>query len=187
MWMSLPPIAVFFLLAPFIQSRRRPNCLLRSYLLHFDSEQIFQFLGKISKFSNFKFLKNYPYDFHKILHSHSTSKGAPACAKASKSYDWNARNIAKFTSKMAKKTAIFRIFSIFSKTLHTVRTKFSTVILHHIMVLRVQGHQKHMTGIQAIQKEKESFTAYAALVSGLFIFFFYNFCFNILVVFVFCF
>ena len=24
---------------------------------------------------NFKFLKNYPYDFHKILHSHSTPKG----------------------------------------------------------------------------------------------------------------
>ena len=35
---------------------------------------------------NFKFLKNCPYDFHEILHSHSTPKGAPACAKASKSY-----------------------------------------------------------------------------------------------------
>ena len=36
---------------------------------------------------NFEFLKNCPYDFHKILHSHSTPKGAPACSKASKSYD----------------------------------------------------------------------------------------------------
>ena len=37
---------------------------------------------------NFKFLKNCPYDFHEILHSHSTPKGAPACAKPSKSYGW---------------------------------------------------------------------------------------------------
>ena len=44
---------------------------------------------------NFKFLKNCPYDFHEILHSHSTPKGAPACAKASKSYGWDVRNIAK--------------------------------------------------------------------------------------------
>ena len=87
---------------------------------------------------SFKFLKNCPYDFHKILHSHFTPKGAPACAKASKSYDWNVRNIAKISPKMAKispKTAIFRLFSIFSKTVHTIRTKFSTVILHHIRVL----------------------------------------------------
>ena len=41
---------------------------------------------------NFKFLKNCPYDFHEILHSHSTPKGAPACAKASKSYGWDVRN-----------------------------------------------------------------------------------------------
>ena len=60
---------------------------------------------------NFKFLKNCLYDFHEIVHSHSTPKGAPACAKASKSYDWNVRNIAKINPKMAKispKTAFFR-------------------------------------------------------------------------------
>ena len=45
-------------------------------------------------YENFKFLKNCPYDFHKILHNHSTPKGAPACAMASKLYDWNVRNIA---------------------------------------------------------------------------------------------
>ena len=41
---------------------------------------------------NFKFLQNCLYDFHEILHSHSTPKGAPACAKASKSYGWDVRN-----------------------------------------------------------------------------------------------
>ena len=59
---------------------------------------------------NFKFLKNCPYDFHEILHSHFTPKGAPACAKASKSYGWNVRNIAKISPKMAKispKTTLF--------------------------------------------------------------------------------
>ena len=149
---------------------------------------------------NFKFLKNCPYDFHEILHSHSTPKGAPACAKASKSYGWDVRNIAKISPKMAKKQpffdffrfsqklsirfernflqlfytilesymwngikivwlgyekhsqngqkiAIFRLFSIFSKTVHTIRTKFSTVILHHIRVLYVQWHQNRMAGI----------------------------------------
>ena len=59
---------------------------------------------------NFKFLKNCPYDFHEILHSHSTPKGAPACAKASKSYGWDVRNIAKISPKMSKKTVIFRFF-----------------------------------------------------------------------------
>ena len=59
---------------------------------------------------NFKFLKNCPYDFHEILHSHSTPKGAPACAKASKSYGWDVRNIAKINPKMAKKLSFFDFF-----------------------------------------------------------------------------
>ena len=45
------------------------------------------------------------------------------CAMASKSYDWDVRNIAKINSKMA----IFRLFSIFSKTVHTIRTKFPVI------------------------------------------------------------
>ena len=108
---------------------------------------IVSFFFSRSFHENFKFLKNCPYDFHEFLHSHFTHKGAPACAKASKSYDWNVRNIAKISPKMAKispKTAIFRLFSIFSKTVHTIRTKFSTVILHHIRVLYVQWHQNLM-------------------------------------------
>ena len=67
---------------------------------------------------NFKFLRNCPYNFRKILHSHSTPKGAPACSKASKSYDWNVRNIAKISPKMAKispKTAFFDFFQFSQK------------------------------------------------------------------------
>ena len=71
---------------------------------------------------NFKFLKNCPNDFHEFLHSHSTPKGAPACAKASKSYGWDVRNIAKIRPKMAKKNSLF---SIFSQTVLTIRTKAS--------------------------------------------------------------
>ena len=65
---------------------------------------------------NFKFLKNCPYDFHEILHSHSTPKGAPACAKASKSYGWDVRNIAKISPKMAK-NSLFSTFFRFSQKL----------------------------------------------------------------------
>ena len=63
----------------------------------------------------FKFLKNCPYDFHEILHSHSTPKGAPACAKASKSYGWDVRNIAKISPKMAKKQPFFDFFRFSQK------------------------------------------------------------------------
>ena len=59
---------------------------------------------------NFKFLKNCPYDFHEILHSHSTPKGAPACAKASKSYGLDVKNIAKISPKVAKKQPFFDFF-----------------------------------------------------------------------------
>ena len=54
----------------------------------------------------------------------------------SKSYDRNVRNIAKISSKMAKispKTAIFRLFLIFAKTVHMIRTKISTVIFYTIV------------------------------------------------------
>ena len=44
---------------------------------------------------------------------------------ASKSYGWDVRNIAKFSPKMAKKNSHFSIFSIFSQTVHTIRTKAS--------------------------------------------------------------
>ena len=43
--------------------------------------------------------QNCPYDFYKILQSFYT-QGAPACAMASKSYDWNLRNIVKISPKI---------------------------------------------------------------------------------------
>ena len=46
-----------------------------------------------------------------------------------------------------QKTAIFGLFSIFSKTVHTIRTKFSTAILRHTRVLYVQWHQNRMAGM----------------------------------------
>ena len=79
---------------------------------------------------------------------------APVCAMESKSYGWDVRNIARINPKWPK-PAIFEFFSIFSKPPHTIRTKFFTVILHHIMVLCVQGHQSCMTWIRASQKEKD--------------------------------
>ena len=117
----------------------------------------FCFFFSRSFHENFEILKNCQYDFHKILESHSTPKGAPACSKASKSYDWNVRN----TAKISPKTAIFRLFLIFAKT------KISTVILHDSRVLYVKFHQNRVTGIGSSRKEKDLsrlFTAYAALV-----------------------
>ena len=64
---------------------------------------------------NFKFLKNWPYGFHEILHSHSTPKEAPVCAKVSKSYSWDLRNIAKISPKMAKKQPFFDFFRFSQK------------------------------------------------------------------------
>ena len=64
---------------------------------------------------NFKFPKNSPYDFHEILHSHSTPKGAPACAKALKSYGWDVRNTVKISPKMAKKQRFFDFFRFSQK------------------------------------------------------------------------
>ena len=70
------------------------------------------FFMKISNFS-----KTVHTIFHEFLHSHSTPKGTPACAKASKSYDWNVRNIAKLSPKMAKKQQFFDFFRFSQKLL----------------------------------------------------------------------
>ena len=79
----------------------------------------------------FDFRKNCPYDSNEIFYSHSTLYYGPLCAISLNSYGWDVRNIAKISPKMAKKSH----FLIFSKTVRTIRTKFSTVILHFIMVL----------------------------------------------------
>ena len=44
---------------------------------------------------------------------------------ASKSYGWDVRNIVKISPKMTKKQSFFDFFSIFSQTVHTIRTKAS--------------------------------------------------------------
>ena len=64
-----------------------------------------------------------------ILHP----KGPLRVQKASKLYGWDVRNIAKISPKMAKKQSFSIFFSIFSKTVHTIRTKFSTVIFYTIV------------------------------------------------------
>ena len=69
---------------------------------------------------------------------------------ASKSYVGDVRNIAKINIQMAKKV-IFRLYSNFSKTVHTIRTKFSTVILHYIRVLFVEWYQNSMAGMRQTQ------------------------------------
>ena len=95
------------------------------FMFHlFESEKNYRLLMQCAVFfvffsrpfhGNFKFLKNCPYDFHEILHSHSTPEGAPACAKASKSYGWDVRNIAKISPKMAKKQPFFDFFRFSQK------------------------------------------------------------------------
>ena len=100
---------------------RRPKKF-RSFSSIFRSRKNFRLLMQSCCFffsrpfhENFKFLKNCPYDFYKILHSHSTPKWAPACAMASKSYGWHVRNITKFSPKMAKKQPFFDFFRFSQK------------------------------------------------------------------------
>ena len=49
--------------------------------------------------------------------------------------------------KNGQKTVNFRFFPIFSENVHTIRTKISTVILHHVMVLYGQFHKIRMAGM----------------------------------------
>ena len=104
---------------------------------------------------NVKFLKNCLYDFHKILHSHSTPKGPPACANASKSYDWNVRNIAKISPKIAKKHPFFDFFDFRKNCPYDSNESFYSHFLHDNMFLCVQFQKIRMTGIRESQKEKD--------------------------------
>ena len=57
----------------------------------------------------------------------------------------------KHSPKMAKKN--FRLFfSIFSKTVHTIKTKFSIVILHHIRVLCAMASKSYGWDVRNIAK-----------------------------------
>ena len=91
-------------------------CRLVSFILFSTTYAIVSFCVSRPPNENFKFLKNCPYDFHKILHSRSTPKRAPpACTMTSKSYDWDVRNIAKINPKMAEKQPIFDFFRFSQK------------------------------------------------------------------------
>ena len=96
----------------------KPNMLIRSrkkFSTTYAIVLFFCFFFSRPFHENFKFLRNCLYDFHEILHSHSTPKGAPACAKTSKSYGWDVRNIAKISPKMAKKQPYFDFFRFSQK------------------------------------------------------------------------
>ena len=105
---------------------------------------------KISNFPN-----NGPYDFQKILHSHSTPKDSPACANAIKSYGWDVRNIAKINPEMAKKQPFFDFFDFRKNCTYDSTKIFYSLFVHHNMVLRVQFYQNLLTGIGASPKEKD--------------------------------
>ena len=95
----------------------------------------FQFSQKLA----IRFERNFLQLFYTSLESYMCN--------GIKTYCWDVRNIAKNSPNMAKKQPFFDFFSILSKTDHTIRTKFSTVILHHIRVLYVQWHQNRMAGM----------------------------------------
>ena len=57
----------------------------------------------------------------------------------------------KCTQKWPKNSH-FLTFSVFSKTVHAIRPKFSTVILHHIRVLYVQWHQNRFAEMRKTAK-----------------------------------
>ena len=90
--------------------------------------EFFQFSQKLSV----RFERTFLQLFYTILESYMCN--------GIKTYGWDVRNIAKISPKKAKKRSFFDFFSIFSKTVHTIRTKFSTVILHHIRVLYLHWH-----------------------------------------------
>ena len=125
----------------FFRSRKKFSTTFAIVLFIQESEKIFDYLCNRAVFlfffsrpfhENFKFLKNCPYDFHEILHSHSTPKGAPACAMASKSYGWDVRNIAKISPKMAKKHSFFDFF-LFSQKL-SIRFEWNFVQSFYTML-----------------------------------------------------
>ena len=96
----------------------------------------------------FDFIRNFLYDSNEIFYSHSTPYYGPLCAFSLNSYGWDVRNIAQ---KWPKKN--FRLFfSIFSKTVHTIKTKFSIVILHHIRVLCAMASKSYGWDVRNIAK-----------------------------------
>ena len=103
-----------------------PICAMASKSYGWDVRNIAKINPKMAKNQPFSFFfdfrENCPYDSNEIFYSHFTPYYGPLCAILLNLYGWDVRNIAKFSPKMAKKNSHF---SIFSKTVHTIRTKAS--------------------------------------------------------------
>ena len=94
-------------------------------------------MAKNSQFLTFfDFCKNCPNYSNDFLYSHSTPYYGPLCAISLNSDGWDVRNIAKM-NRGGPKINRFSTFLIFTKTVHTIGTKFRPVLLHYIMVVCV--------------------------------------------------
>ena len=84
----------------------------------------------------FDFLKNCPYDSNEIFYSYSTPYYGPLCAISLNSYDWDVRNIAKFSPKMAKKQPFFQnfFFDFCKNCSYYSNENFYSHFLHHSMI-----------------------------------------------------
>ena len=72
----------------------------------------------------FQFTQKLSRRFSKNVHSHFTPRVTLACAMASKSYDWNVRNIAKVSPKMSQKQSFLFIFQFSLKLFIRFRRNF---------------------------------------------------------------
>ena len=97
---GLPNFIWFGNFSNVFRSQKKFSTTYASLLVHFFLSRPFN--------EKSKFLENCPYDFHIILHSHSTSEGAPACAMTSRSYDWDSSE-----SEEKRPKSIPWLFSVF--------------------------------------------------------------------------
>ena len=127
-----------------------PKCAMVSKSYGWDVRNIAKISPKMAKkqpFSDFsrfsqklsiRFERNFVQLFYIIFESYMC-KGIKivwlGCEKHSQNY-----------SKNGEKNPFFDFFRL-SQTVHTIRTKFSTVILHHIRVLYVQWYKNRMAGM----------------------------------------
>ena len=81
-----------------------------------------------------------------FLQSIYTILGSYVCNGFKIVFLWSHKH-SKKESKNDQKTTSFDLFTSFSNTVLTVRTKFSAVILNDISVLKVQWHQNRMSVI----------------------------------------
>ena len=113
--------------------KEAPACAKASKSYDWNERNIAKVSPKMAKNSHFSIFSKTPYDSNEIFYSHSSPNYGPLCAFPLNAYGWDVRNIAKINPKMAKKQPFSDFFDFLQK-LHTIRTKFSTVIPHRIKV-----------------------------------------------------